>query len=80
MGDTIRSLEDKINASKVTHDVYIEEIKKIQKELKERGIKIETIETQMDDILSEIEQLGKREKRLLRKIKKTIESVEKRFR
>lgn len=79
MADLIRSLEDKINASKATHDVYVEEIKKIQNELDERGINIDNIEEQMDDILKQIEDLGKREKRLLRKIKRTIETVEKRF-
>lgn len=79
MGDSIRLLEDKINASKATFDIYQEEIEKIEKELKDKGIKIEGIEEQVDDLLQQMEELGKKEKIMLRKVKKTLERIEKRF-
>lgn len=79
MGDSIRLLEDKINASKATFDIYQEEIAKIEKELKDKGIRIEGIEEQVDDLLRQMEELGKKEKIMLRKVKKTLERIEKRF-
>ena len=79
MADLIRLYEDKIKTSKVTHDIYVKEIEKIEKELESRGINANNIETQIHDLLGEIERLGKREKRLMRHIRKTIEFVEKRY-
>lgn len=79
MGDSIRLLEDKINASKATFEIYQEEIEKIEGELKEKGIKVNEIESQVDDLLQQIETLGKKEKAMLRKVKKTLERIEKRF-
>ena len=40
MADTIRYLEDKINSSKTTFEIYKEEIKNIEEKLSEKGISL----------------------------------------
>lgn len=79
MENSIRSLEDKIQSSKTTFKIYTEEIKEIEKKLKKKGITAKDVEKKLDVIIEEIEELSKREKVLVAKIKKGIEKIERRF-
>lgn len=79
MGDSIRELEDKVQASKTTCAIYESEIKDIEAKLEDKGIDISNIESALDDIIELIDKLSHKEKKLLAKAHKELRRVEERF-
>jgi hypothetical protein len=79
MVDSIRELEDKVQASKTTCAIYDKEIKDIEAKLKEKNIDIKNIESALDNIIELIDKLAHEEKKLLAKANKELRRVEKRF-
>lgn len=77
MDNPIRQLEDKIQASRTTHAIYLKEIEDLEKQLEEKGINVDDIDASIDTIIDKIDKLQRKQKGLFLKIHKEIKSIEK---
>lgn len=78
MDNKIRELEDKIQASRTTHAIYLKEIEDLEKQLEKKGINIDNIEGSIDTIIDRIDKLQRKQKTLFAKINRELKVIEKR--
>jgi len=80
MEDSIREMEEKVQASTTTYRIYEKELASIKKKMKKKGIKVSRIEKQLETLNDQIEVLQIKEKKLVMKVEKGIQKIEKRRR
>ena len=76
MENTIRILENKIQASKTTYGIYLKEIEDIETQLEKKGVNINDIEGSIDEIIDKIDEIQRHQKTILAKVNQKIKEIE----